>query len=50
MWVLLQNALPIFVDTDRETFQIDAGKIEAAITPNTKAILPVHLGRITMRS
>lgn len=42
--VLLQNALPIFVDTDRETFQIDAGKIEAAITSNTKAILPVHLG------
>ncbi len=42
--VLLQNALPIFVDTDRETFQIDAGKIEAAITPRTRAILPVHLG------
>jgi dTDP-4-amino-4,6-dideoxygalactose transaminase len=42
--VLLQFALPVFVDSDRETFQIDAGKIEAAITPRTKAILPVHLG------
>jgi dTDP-4-amino-4,6-dideoxygalactose transaminase len=42
--VLLQHALPIFVDTDRETFQIDANKIEAAITPRTRCILPVHLG------
>ena len=29
---------------DRKTFQIDAEKIEAAITPQTKCILPVHLG------
>jgi dTDP-4-amino-4,6-dideoxygalactose transaminase len=42
--VLLQHALPVFVDTDRETFQIDATKIEAAITQRTRAILPVHLG------
>jgi perosamine synthetase len=42
--VLLHHALPIFVDSDRETFQIDAGKIEAAITPRTRCILPVHLG------
>jgi perosamine synthetase len=42
--VLLQHALPIFVDSDIETFQIDASKIESAITPNTRAILPVHLG------
>jgi len=42
--VLLRFALPVFVDTDRETLQIDANKIEAAITPRTKAILPVHLG------
>jgi dTDP-4-amino-4,6-dideoxygalactose transaminase len=41
---LLQYALPVFVDTDRETFQIDANKIEAAITPRTRAIMPVHLG------
>jgi dTDP-4-amino-4,6-dideoxygalactose transaminase len=42
--VFLVHALPVFVDTDRETFQIDASKIEAAITPRTKCILPVHLG------
>lgn len=42
--VLLQHALPVFVDTDRETFQIDAGKIERAITKRTRAIVPVHLG------
>jgi dTDP-4-amino-4,6-dideoxygalactose transaminase len=42
--VLLQYALPVFVDTDAESFQIDARKIEAAITDRTAAILPVHLG------
>lgn len=42
--ILMQHALPVFVDTDRETMQIDARKIEAAITPRTRAILPVHLG------
>jgi len=42
--VLLQFALPIFVDTDRESMQIDAGKIEDAITENTRCIMPVHLG------
>jgi dTDP-4-amino-4,6-dideoxygalactose transaminase len=42
--VLLQHALPVFVDTDRETFQMDANKVEAAITAQTKCILPVHLG------
>ena len=42
--VLLQHALPVFVDTDRATFQMDAKKIGSAITPNTRTILPVHLG------
>jgi perosamine synthetase len=42
--VMLQFALPVFVDSDRTTFQIDANKIEAAITPRTRAIVPVHLG------
>jgi dTDP-4-amino-4,6-dideoxygalactose transaminase len=42
--VLLQHALPVFVDTDPETFQIDAHKVEAAITPRTRAIMPVHIG------
>lgn len=42
--VVLNYALPIFVDSDLESFQIDANKIEAAITPQTKALLPVHIG------
>jgi perosamine synthetase len=42
--IFLQHALPVYVDTDRKTFQIDADKIEAAITPQTRCILPVHLG------
>jgi dTDP-4-amino-4,6-dideoxygalactose transaminase len=42
--VLRQHALPVFVDSDIQTFQIDAKKIEAAISPLTKAVLPVHLG------
>ena len=35
---------PVFIDTDPETFQMDARKLEAAITPRTRAIVPVHLG------
>ncbi len=42
--VLRQYALPVFVDSDIETFQIDHRKVEAAITANTRAIMPVHLG------
>lgn len=36
------GADPVFVDVDPETFNIDAAKIEKAITLKTKAILPVH--------
>ena len=42
--VLMHHALPIFVDTDPETFQIDACKIEAEITERTACIMPVHIG------
>lgn len=42
--VLLQHAIPVFVDSDLDTFQIDARKIEAAITPRTRCIVPVHIG------
>jgi UDP-2-acetamido-2-deoxy-ribo-hexuluronate aminotransferase len=34
---------PVFVEVDKQTFCIDAAAIEKAITPNTKAIVPVHL-------
>ncbi|MGV8879375.1 MAG: DegT/DnrJ/EryC1/StrS family aminotransferase [Sphingobacteriaceae bacterium] len=42
--VVLNYALPVFVDTDIESFQIDSTKVEAAITRQTKAIMPVHIG------
>ena len=42
--VLLQHALPVFVDVDPETSQIDPRKIEAAITERTRCIVPVHIG------
>ena len=37
------GARPVFVDIDRATFTIDPAAVEAAITPRTHAIVPVHL-------
>lgn len=37
------NARPVFVDIDAKTFNLDPALIEKAITPRTKAIMPVHL-------
>jgi len=41
--VMQHNSIPVFVDMDFDTMNLDVGKIEAAITPKTKAILVVHL-------
>lgn len=41
--ILYTGARPVFVDVEADTFNLDAAQIEAAITPRTKAILPVHL-------
>jgi perosamine synthetase len=41
--VLSTGATPVFVDIEPDTYVIDADRIEAAITPRTKAICPVHL-------
>lgn len=41
--ILMMQATPVFVDINPDTFNIDPTKIEAAITPRTKAIIPVHL-------
>jgi perosamine synthetase len=41
--ILSNGAMPVFVDIDPETFQIDPAKIEAKITPRTKAIMAVHI-------
>ena len=40
--ISLLGATPVFVDVDRDTLMTDATRIEAAITPRTKAIIPVH--------
>jgi dTDP-4-amino-4,6-dideoxygalactose transaminase len=37
------GAVPVFVDIDPETFALDPAQLEAAITPRTRAIIPVHL-------
>lgn len=41
--IVRAGATPVYVDIDPVTFNIDPQKIEAAITDNTKAIIPVHL-------
>lgn len=41
--ILYSGARPVFVDVDPVTWTMDPGLVEAAITPRTKAILPVHL-------
>ncbi|MDX9755037.1 MAG: DegT/DnrJ/EryC1/StrS family aminotransferase [bacterium] len=42
--VLQQYALPVFADTDPETFQMDATSVEERITEHTRCLLPVHIG------
>jgi UDP-2-acetamido-2-deoxy-ribo-hexuluronate aminotransferase len=41
--IVLLGATPIFVDIEPDTCNIDVGKVEAAITPRTRAIMPVSL-------
>jgi len=41
--IALLKLNPVLVDVDLETFNIDCNKVIKAITPNTKAIIPVHL-------
>jgi len=42
--VLMVGAIPIFVDIDPDTYNLDATRIEAAISEHTRAIIPVHFG------
>lgn len=43
MAILHAHAIPVFVDIDIDTHNIDVAKIEEKITPRTKAIVPVHM-------
>jgi len=42
--VLFEGGVPVFVDVREETFCMDVSKVEAAITPRTRVLMPVHLG------
>jgi len=41
--ILFEKAKPVFVDIDEETFNLNPALVEKALTPKTKAILPVHI-------
>ena len=41
--IVMAGAIPVFVDIEADTFNLDPAQVEAAITPHTKALLPVHL-------
>ena len=41
--ILSTGATPVFIDIERDTYVMDAARLEAAITPRTQAICPVHL-------
>ena len=41
--IMAVGATPVFVDMDAATYGIDAGALDAAVTPRTKAVVPVHL-------
>ena len=41
---LVVGAIPVFVDIDPKTYNVDPARIEEAITDRTKAIMPVHIG------
>jgi dTDP-4-amino-4,6-dideoxygalactose transaminase len=45
--VLLAGARPVFVDIDRHTLNLDPALVEAAVTPRTRALLPVHFAGLS---
>lgn len=44
--VVLRGARPVFVDVDAGTQNLDPGHVEAAVTPRTRMLLPVHYGGV----
>lgn len=47
--VIEANCIPVFADIDPETFCIDPAAIERAVTGNTRAVIPVHIGGLPAR-
>ncbi len=41
--ILHERATPVFADIDERTFNVDPATVEAAITPRTRAIVPIHI-------
>jgi dTDP-4-amino-4,6-dideoxygalactose transaminase len=41
--IVRAGAVPVFADIDRATFNLDVRRLEAALTPRTRAFMPVHL-------
>ena len=44
---VLRGAIPVFIDVRRDTLNLDESRIEAAITPKTRAIVPVHYAGVS---
>lgn len=44
--VVLRGARPVFVDVDAATQNLDPGRVDAAVTPRTRMLLPVHYGGV----
>jgi dTDP-4-amino-4,6-dideoxygalactose transaminase len=42
--ILTVGAVPVYVDIDPDSYNLDINQVEAAVTPKTRAIVPVHLG------
>ena len=40
--IVMSNAVPVFVDIDPDTYNLDPGRVEQAITPRTRAVMAVH--------
>jgi len=49
MSIMHQNAIPVFADTEKGTFNIDPASVEAAISPRTKALMIVHINGMPAR-
>ena len=47
---VLRGAIPVFVDIREDTLNLDEQLIEAAITPRTRAIVPVHYAGVVLRN